>query len=373
MEEVLPARYWKRWKLLEEKIGGSGVLRDRGVLISHPQEAYDALEERLLESLELQRPRLRDGHFLGQDNIDSGNEDHDTDPEADSDSERDGDECPDCGTRVTRNDEKNRKWEIKIYAANGLMKAGAWAAAWREMEKVDVEVGLWLPFDLRSELERRALEEEVAAMEEELRASETAEGASEGRQRCPQNQIDGLEDSLKAEKEVPPVKMETQRPNPGSVKSARNQKRAQEIDLRTLLANYVWLLASDPRNVAIAFLTVLALFFAVSAGQQRPSSYYPDVVEYSEVPAVTKVVFSPTSTLSVSIQSVTETPAVHVLDAPTEKSIDTSTVAPAPEETEKQRHAAQPIIPEAAGSGTGKEEAPAPAVNSAASNVDESF
>lgn len=364
LEEVLPSRYWKRWKLLEEKISGSGVLRDRGVLISHPQEAYDVLEERLLESLELQRPRLRNGHFFGRDDANSGKEDQDADSEMDSESEHDGDECPDCGTRVIHNDETSRKWEIKIYAANGLMKAGAWAAAWREMEKVDVEVELWLPSSLRSDLERRILEEEFMTSGNAKDAAEELQGSS-------QDQIDGLEESLKAdEREVPAVEVETPRRSSKSVMSTSHEKRAEEIDLRTLLVNYIWLLASDRRNVAIAFLGFLALFFAVSGGQQRPPSYFPDIVEFSDIPVVSPAVYSAAST---SIQSATESPAAHVLAAPVEKSIDTSSVAPAAAATEKQQHAAPPSIPDTAATATGEEQHSAPTVNIAAPNVEESL
>ena len=35
------------------------------------------------------------------------------------------------------------------------MGAGAWAAAWQEMEQVDVEINVWLPEDIRQELEAK--------------------------------------------------------------------------------------------------------------------------------------------------------------------------------------------------------------------------
>ena len=45
------------------------------------------------------------------------------------------------------------RWDVRVYAANGLMRAGAWATAWREMERVDVQIGVWVPEGLRAGLE----------------------------------------------------------------------------------------------------------------------------------------------------------------------------------------------------------------------------
>ena len=33
------------------------------------------------------------------------------------------------------------RWELRVYAANGLMTSGAWRRVWGEMERIDVEVG----------------------------------------------------------------------------------------------------------------------------------------------------------------------------------------------------------------------------------------
>ncbi|KAB8257228.1 fungal-specific transcription factor domain-containing protein [Aspergillus pseudonomiae] len=87
LREVLPPEYWRRWKLLEEKIG-SVVLRERGVLISHPEDMYDLLEERLLESLELQRPRFDHGHFLGHEETDTDRDSQFTAEESATDDEQ---------------------------------------------------------------------------------------------------------------------------------------------------------------------------------------------------------------------------------------------------------------------------------------------
>ncbi|KKA19823.1 hypothetical protein T310_6192 [Rasamsonia emersonii CBS 393.64] len=327
LEEVLPPRYLKRWRLLEEKLG-SGVLRDRGVLISHPQEMYDLLEERLLESLELQRPRLQNGHFLGRDEPDSGKEDGDDGYDNGSDDEE-GEECPDCGCRVIRNEDTSRKWEIKVYAANGLMKAGAWAAAWREMEKVDVEVGLWLPSSVRSELEKRILEEEAITLDGDLKAAKAGKGSlDEDRPQPSQEQIDGLDDALPSEQRNFAASNAEARPEFGSSGSfAYERKTANDIELQTLLINYIRVLASDKRNVAIALLSVLVLFLAM-AGGARPSpsltSLPPEIAEVIETPAaVTATQYCSASTSSsYSLgQAATATPVVHVPEARAEPAI----------------------------------------------------
>ncbi|GKZ73590.1 hypothetical protein AnigIFM60653_008010 [Aspergillus niger] len=278
LQEVLPPEYWRRWKLLEEKVG-SGVLRERGVLISHPEDLYDLLEERLLESLELQRPRLDHGHFLGHDENDSEGDDQSLRESATD--EEEGEECPDCGGHVVRHNNEGRKWEIKVFAANGLMRAGAWAAAWKEMEKVDVEVGLWLPSEIRRELERRLLEQEMDHFENRLQVphfqAPEHEMSAEVRRpslhgRTPSSAIEEpspfvpekIESAPATEKEAAP---EQQMPVPQYV-----PRSSDDIDLQTLLVNYVRVLASDRRNVAIAVLSFLVLFLAVNSGPQANQS-----------------------------------------------------------------------------------------------------
>ncbi|PYI04162.1 hypothetical protein BO78DRAFT_177711 [Aspergillus sclerotiicarbonarius CBS 121057] len=276
LREVLPSEYWRRWKLLEEKVG-SGVLRERGVLISHPEDMYDLLEERLLESLELQRPRLDHGHFLGQDENDSERDDQSVKEESATD-EEEGEDCPDCGGRVVRHNDAGRKWEIKVFAANGLMRAGAWAAAWKEMEKVDVEVGLWLPSEIRRELERRLLEEEICHFENQLQvpSQEPEHGMAEVRHPSLQTPPRAIEEH------APFVPQQAERPSPVTEKGAAQEpqmpeplyvpRSSDDIDLQTLLVNYVRVLASDRRNVALAVLSLLVVFFAIHATPQANQS-----------------------------------------------------------------------------------------------------
>ncbi|KAL4934439.1 uncharacterized protein BDV17DRAFT_249268 [Aspergillus undulatus] len=278
LKEILPPLYWKRWKLLEEKIG-SGVLRERGVLISHPEDMYDLLEERLLESLELQHPRLDHGHFLGRAETDSDREDRLA--REDSSTEDEEDECPDCGGRFVRQN-TTRKWEVRVFAANGLMRAGAWAAAWKEMEKVDVEVGLWLPPDVRALLEKRLAEDSRHSIENGLAISllQEPENIQVGPPvhtlppRSPSNAVD-----LAPQSHVTPTLERPPSPLLPKVTSQDDHRRSpyatklsDEIDLQTLLVNYIRVLASDPRNIAIVFLSVLVAFVAINSRPAGPAS-----------------------------------------------------------------------------------------------------
>ncbi|OJD18506.1 hypothetical protein AJ78_01495 [Emergomyces pasteurianus Ep9510] len=306
LEEVLPEKYWARWKLLEDKIVNSGVLRDRGLLISHPQEMYDLLEERLLESLELVRPRLGYGHFFGretEDTADDGAEASGAKEDCgDSSDGYEGEKCADCGAKVLRQlDGEKRKWELRVYAANGLMKAGAWAAAWREMEKVDVEVGLALPVEIKRELERRIIEEGMIKIEEERRLSEEEKRRREiyGEPTPPtQEAIDGLEDDdivppfqSDFDRSVPPPSFEQPESPPKAPFMStyergrdRGPAKSKEVDLQTLCANYIRVLASDRRNVALAFLSILVLYLSVGVGKRNDIFMYHATSSRQPVP-----------------------------------------------------------------------------------------
>ena len=288
LEEALPPRYWRRWKLLEEKVG-FGVVRDRGVLISHPQDMYDLLEERLLESLELQRPRIHGGHFIPPESEDSRDESA-TDDEQ-------GYKCPDCGYKVvnTAKQDGNRKWEVRVFAANGMMKAGAWAAAWTEMEKVDVEIGLWLPCDVRMELERRVFEEQASvktAFDAISRRSASPMsmspsprlGSRNHGHRCSystqdmpaEDQTDSLDSSAgegvrsksSPSLETPKGKGRQKPTERGSTHSPVKRGAAAGIALTTLLKNYLYVLAGDKRDIVILLLSIAVALLAIFS---RPS------------------------------------------------------------------------------------------------------
>ncbi|KXG49357.1 uncharacterized protein PGRI_032270 [Penicillium griseofulvum] len=289
LEDELPAEYWKRWRRLQDRVG-SGVLRDRGVLISHPEDLYDILEERLLESLELQRPRLQNGHFVGLEDHSSTSEsegDFSDIEESETDGEQ-GDECPDCGTHV-RHGDSNRKWEIRVFAANGLMRAGAWAAAWRDMEKVDVEVGLWLPSDVRRGLERRLAEEQMAVVEQaqsqmppmqmQMQMSPLVHG---GHQVSPEILQSPRQSHARMISDVGSFQsddMTFRQVSPEAearldhASELGREKKEHEVALSTLLVNYIRILAADRRNIALLILSALVAFLAIGSRWQQVPVY----------------------------------------------------------------------------------------------------
>ena len=310
MERVLPTHVLENWKLLREKI--TPTVLERGILIPHPREDYDLLEERLLESLELRMPRiLKCGHFhLNEEEaaeLDALAEEEQEDDEA-----NDADICADCGRRVRDgrygSGSGSRRWDIKLYAANGLMRAGAWGAAWREMERVDVEVCPFVTEEMKRDLEiakeQEEAEEAIRRAEQELHelpipSEETTKiedqprrtnGIDEARMReiygdHAQEYIDGLHS--------PPSPAPPQQSMPSTAYSRSSTKTrrrapaptpAHQLPLSTLLRNYIVLLSRDPRNLAIALLSLLVLLLAM-ASRSSPATKGVAPAEYNDAAA----------------------------------------------------------------------------------------
>ncbi|KAJ5704131.1 hypothetical protein N7493_011269 [Penicillium malachiteum] len=279
VEEVLPTQYWKRWRRLQEK-AGSGVLRDRGVLISHPEDLYDMLEERLLESLELQRARVHQGHFLGHEESGPGSDGDLSDRDESETDDEQGEECLDCGGRVLRTSDTNRKWEIRVFAANGLMRAGAWAAAWKEMEKVDVEVGVWLPSDVRRALEKRMAEARAAAPRQEMQLIPMPVPEPPVTQKIePRRQ--SVQESTRSFSGVSatPAPLPALMPAPPQdpFPEVRRQEPEHQIALGTLMINYIRVLASDKRNIALVAMSILV---GVLATRAQPHEQLQPIAQY---------------------------------------------------------------------------------------------
>ena len=200
MAKVMPEWLMENYKLLEEKLQDIVLMR-RGLLISHPRDEYDLLEERILESLELKTPRLlKCGHFVAPEVAeDSGEEDDEGESVADDATGRgsrmsggtlteDGEWkyptpqadhdnfCTECHRHVKRPGKGvgkgARKWDLKIFAANGLMRAGAWSAAWSEMERCDVEIFPWIPEDVRKTLDKKVIDQQEREKQKRLYEAE---------------------------------------------------------------------------------------------------------------------------------------------------------------------------------------------------------
>lgn len=325
--ELLPPEYRKRWDALRGKLVDDLEVKSRGILIPHPREDYELLEERILETLDLENPRIRHNHFFHQDtnNADSGFE---SGSATDDDVEvnrniTDESKCIDCGSQLHSGTD-NRRWEVKVYAANGLMRAGAWGAAWQEMEKVDVEIRVRLPESVRRDLEAKMIDlessqlppdisqsdPEVVTIDEESRL-DTRErevyGAS-GRPRS-QAEIDGFYNEL-PHMPIPSQEM----PIPSH----------EEPDLQKLLAQSTQRFLQERKNILVGVLSFLVLFFALAgknqaekANQARlPPARQTEIL--TTTVTTTSVAYSTeTITTSISLERPSTQPMPHDKEAET--------------------------------------------------------
>lgn len=94
------------------------TMLERGLLVEHPRGDYQLLEELIIDSL-----GLDDATIPGME---------------DDDEEEEDEWAKSLGVRRVK---AKSKWELRVYAANGLMTPGAWKRVWGEMERVDVEIG----------------------------------------------------------------------------------------------------------------------------------------------------------------------------------------------------------------------------------------
>jgi hypothetical protein len=175
---------------------------ERGILLPHPQNDYEILEERLLEALDLPMRRrariLECGHYLGPSNEMSLTEDSESESE-DEDSYYDGKPkrasfnrthwCSTCHSDIRYDSLGPGKiFRVKVYASNGLMKAGAWEACWKEMERVDVELEPILEPGVQEELTQILAEQERAL---ELREEHTDDEQEEEEEEMEQEDSPG--------------------------------------------------------------------------------------------------------------------------------------------------------------------------------------
>jgi hypothetical protein len=150
------------WSQLQDRVGD--LVISRGILIDHPQNDFELLEERLLEALELplrRRARILEcGHYLGPtnemaDDEDTGSEDEYTLPPSLRVAKRHW--CNTCRGEIKYEDlGPGKVFRVKVYASSGLMGPGAWTSCWEQMENVDVEVIPIVEPGLLRELQRLA-------------------------------------------------------------------------------------------------------------------------------------------------------------------------------------------------------------------------
>jgi hypothetical protein len=167
------------WRQLQDRIGDTVL--ERGVLIPHPQNDFEILEERLLDAMELplrRRARILEcGHYLGPSNETTLTEDMDSDDEEldepGKDSVKKSHWCTTCQHEIKYDSlGPGKVFRVKVYASNGLMKAGAWEACWKEMERIDVEIEPIVEPSLAAELSHLAAEQQRREEEEERMAAQ---------------------------------------------------------------------------------------------------------------------------------------------------------------------------------------------------------
>lgn len=318
MDQVLPSYLLENWKVLREK--ATDTVLERGILIPHPKEDYDLLEERLLESLDLKTPRiLKCGHF----HLDPDEEADVAGPESeDDDDDDDADICDDCGRRVRDgrygSGTGSRRWDIKVFAANGLMRAGAWGAAWREMERVDIEIIPWMDEEMKRELALRTEEERKHAallQEESVKQDEQRPNMDAERWR----EIYG--DDMSAFADSKAEQAPSSQPNPAPY------RRQDEVPLQDLLKNYLVAAAQDRKNIAIFVLTLLILYLSVA---WAPTMSAPDVSRRSVMPSSAHSMSTSAAPFSTSIDSASSIESVTT----TEPSETTTVSTGAPEAVE---------------------------------------
>ena len=342
-----PAYIVENQRLLEEKL--SETVRTRGILIPHPGEEYDLLEERLLESLELCAPRLLGcGHFYGGERA---KEEDFVDFETTSATSRDSgkgssrssssterlhienDMCPECSQPIHLPGKGigsgSRRFDLKIYAANGLMRAGAWGAAWREMERVDVEIDIWMPEAVRRELEQEVeMEEEEnrkrIVQEENLlqRADAEIEALSKAnaevaaaRDNAEKARMNAEEQTVQLQKEMDKLTAVSSQsgmefiaePEPprkvleSTKRSSYARSSGQDVSLVTLLQKAVVIASQDPRNITIATLSFLVILLALSISFPKQIPRIPAAATMSTPSQPTYCTPLPTSTVTNTI------------------------------------------------------------------------
>ncbi|KAI5209518.1 hypothetical protein E4T39_00885 [Aureobasidium subglaciale] len=223
----------------------SGLVAQRGILIAHPREEFELLEEGVLEALDLLPERIGyDGQYRPRTPgivLD--------DEEAEED--REAKPCETC-QRVHASE---AAWYTRVYAANGLMRAGAWAACWSEMERVDVEV-------------RPCISEELCQRLDDMQSAEQAVH-EHGKHDQNHQTIHEIQNAELSEQWIQlPAPLPTQCSTTSAAGYRNQDKRSddpfhtlqndlppvyqpKDVPLCLVLRNYIYLVLQDRRNVIV--------------------------------------------------------------------------------------------------------------------------
>ncbi|KAF7537059.1 hypothetical protein G7054_g4025 [Neopestalotiopsis clavispora] len=226
------------WRMLQDRMGDT--VCERGILLGHPQNDYEILEERLLEALDLpvrRRARILEcGHYLGPATETAVVDDSESEDEFDV-TQRPSPRhwCKTCNNEIAYDALYPGKiFRVKVYASNGLMKAGAWDACWKEMERVDVEIEPILEPGVSEELERllTAQQEREAASHQQIElATNVAQQIEEQIDQQMDCSFEQQPDLLHAQLEIAPPMPETPM---GDLPSAEERRFLQEERLREI-------------------------------------------------------------------------------------------------------------------------------------------
>ncbi|OTB13407.1 hypothetical protein K445DRAFT_319952 [Daldinia sp. EC12] len=310
------------WRLLQDRIGDTVI--ERGILLGHPQNDYEVLEERLLEALELpfrRRARILEcGHYLGPTNESNLTEDEESEDEWSSQRSRSGDKrhwCDTCKSEIRGDSLGSGKiFRVKVYASNGLMRAGAWEACWKEMERVDVELEPIVEPTLQEELVRlAATRQEAGNQKEDQNRREQSDANSRFGTSSPQPEPSRVGTPMSSEtrrrrdeerlREIyghsppPPQSREPSvhleqpsSPPPSRRDEAHKQEKShqatyQNASFPELLLQSARVLMQDRRNVAIFTLSIFVLMLAFrNAPTPAEPVYEPVIHRMRDVPIV---------------------------------------------------------------------------------------
>jgi hypothetical protein len=195
-------------------------------------------------------------------------------------------------------------WAVKIFAANGLLGPSAWAAAWSDMERVDVEIFPWIDADLRKQLDAAQTEADAAQdllneqEESRIRAILEEQARTAGEGRGPTSSDFALDPpAADPDRHLSPSPAHASSSDPHNTTPRRKTRlslpeiyrRPADIPLSILLRNYLFLLAQDRKNVIIFVLGVLVLYLGLLSGSSSSgaaSRLSPIATGALEVPAM---------------------------------------------------------------------------------------
>ncbi|THY24299.1 hypothetical protein D6D01_05525 [Aureobasidium pullulans] len=281
LDVVLPSELKHQFGVL--RAATSGLISQRGILIAHPREEFELLEEGVLEALDLLPERI---DYAGQyrprtpNTILEGEEDEEEETGVKT-----------CSTCLRVHIANTGGWLTRTYAANGLMRAGAWSACWSEMERVDVEV-------------RPCIPEHVCRQLDEMQAAEDndAERKRHDQPIQPIHEMQNTEAPKQQEKTLLPsspqdTALVTTQPRsnqagqsiplktPTKVPAHHNDLppiyQPKDVPLGLLLRNYIYLILRDRRNLAISFL-ILTLLVSTSYGMLASQGFKENSVSMFE-------------------------------------------------------------------------------------------